>query len=42
MTHQTGWDVVHDPATSMAASGQFVVERVVGSTLALEAILGDQ
>lgn len=36
MTHQTGFDIVHDPATAMEAAGDFVVERVVGSQLVLE------
>jgi len=38
MTHQTGWDVVHDPDSATEAHGEFVVERVVGSQLALELI----
>ena len=36
MTHQTDYDIVHDPSTAVEATGEFVVERVVGSQLVLE------
>ena len=35
-SHQTDFDRVHDPATAVEGEGEFVVERVVGSQLALE------
>lgn len=38
MTRQTGWDIVHDPASALEARGEFTVERVDGSQLALELI----
>lgn len=37
-THQTDYDIVHNPDQALAAHGEFVVERVVGSQLALELI----
>lgn len=38
LTHQTEWDVVHDPVTAVEVVGEFLVERVVGSSLALDLI----
>lgn len=35
-SHQTEYDHVHDPATAVEGEGEFVVEQVVGSQLALE------
>lgn len=42
MTHQTEWDIVHDADSAIEAFGEFSVERVVGSQLALELIEGQQ
>lgn len=38
MTHQTDYDIVHDQASASEAHGEFLVDRVVGSALALELI----
>ena len=38
MSHQSEYDIVHDPATAIEAHGEFRVERVVGSQLVLELI----
>src|SRR5690606_23693115 len=38
MTHQTEYDVVHDEASAIEARGDFLVDRVVGSALALELV----
>lgn len=37
-SHQDGFDTVHDPSTAIEAEGEFLVERVVGSQLALELV----
>lgn len=39
-SQQSGFDIVHDPNATLEAHGEFVVERVVGSALALELIEG--
>lgn len=41
-THQTDYDIVHNPDRALAAQGEFVVERVVGSQLALELLGGGE
>ncbi|NLG08478.1 MAG: hypothetical protein GX560_04405 [Deinococcales bacterium] len=40
LTHQTSFDLVHDPDTAIAVEAGFVVERVVGSQLVLETLQG--
>lgn len=41
LTHQTDFDIVHDPSTAVEVLAEFLVERVVGSQLVLEMLQGD-
>lgn len=41
LTHQTDFDIVHDPSTAVEAHGEFLVERVVGSLSVLEMLGGE-